>query len=75
MNNYGGIVTRPVMVNKQGTEREAVFHGFGLDFEELNDGVGSYTVAIVEMPDGTVELVPVDLVQFINPATTTTEEP
>lgn len=67
-------MNRPVIINKLGTKREAVFHGFGLDFEELNDGVGNYTVAIVELPDGTVELVPVGLVQFINPATTATEE-
>ncbi len=67
-------MTRPVIINKLGTKREAVFHGFGLDFEELNDGVGNYTVAIVELPDGTVELVSVDRIQFINPATTTTEE-
>ncbi len=41
-----------------------IFHQFGLDYEELEDGVGNYTTAMVEMSDGTIEGVPVDLVEF-----------
>lgn len=44
---------------------EALFHGFGLDFEELRDGVGQFTVAIVEWPDGSVQLVPVHMIKFV----------
>lgn len=41
------------------------FHQFGVDYEELNDGVGNFSTAIVEMPDGKVVNVPVDLIEFI----------
>lgn len=40
------------------------FHQFGLDGEWSNDGAITYTVAIVEMPDGHVVSVPVDLIRF-----------
>lgn len=71
-------MARPVIVYKlvqhgpgmgcsEEVEREGVFHEFGLDFQECNEGVGSFTVAIVESPDGTVGLVPVHLIRFITP--------
>lgn len=40
------------------------FHQFGVDYEELEGGVGDYSTAIVEMLDGSVENVPVNLIRF-----------
>mgnify|MGYP000019679574 CR=1 FL=1 len=46
---------------------EALFHQFGVGYEELDGGPGNYTTAIVEWPDGHVESVPADQVQFVIP--------
>ena len=43
---------------------EGVFHQFGLDCKAVENGGGSYSIAIVEMPDGTVRSVPVENTQF-----------
>lgn len=43
------------------------FHQFGLDYNEYEEGPGTFSVAIVEMPDGTIENVPVDHIRFIEP--------
>lgn len=32
----------------------AIFHCWGNEYEELQDGIGNYTVGIVEWPDGTI---------------------
>ena len=45
----------------------AVFLQFGIDCEELQGGVGHYTTAICEWPDGLLESVPVNMVKFITP--------
>ena len=42
------------------------FHGWGTDYEELGDGAGHYTAAIVELPDGQIILVPADRIQFLD---------
>lgn len=47
---------------------EAVFHGFGLDYEEFSDGACGYSTAIVEWPDGTVDMVRADRVKFLDGA-------
>ena len=49
------------------TVREAVFLQFGIDCEELQGGVGHYTTAICELPDGRIESIPVNMVRFITP--------
>jgi hypothetical protein len=46
---------------------EAVFHQFGIDHEEYDNGPGNFSVAIVEWPDGRVESVYVARIRFINP--------
>lgn len=46
---------------------EAVFHGFGVDFEESSTGFGNYSTAIVEWPTGQVEMVRADKIRFIDP--------
>lgn len=45
---------------------EAVFHQFGCDYEEAENGYGNYTTAIIEWPDGVVGSVRADHVRFIN---------
>jgi hypothetical protein len=62
-------MTRPVIVHCTDVSRKGIFHGFGVDFEEFTDGVGNYTIAIIEWEDGTLEGVPVHKVQFVTPTT------
>ncbi len=45
----------------------AVFHQFGSDIEEYHEGAATYSTAIIERKNGTVENVPVGLIQFIEP--------
>lgn len=40
-------------------------HGFSTDYEESNGQIGNYPVAIIELPDGTLEGVPLPLVQLL----------
>ena len=44
---------------------QAYFLGFGIDYEELRDGVGQYTSAILELEDGSVTMSPVFMIKFI----------
>lgn len=65
----GPQVVRTRKVWKKFPDGEGLFHRWGLDYEELDNGVGlaagNYTVAIVELDDGTVKLMSVDDIQFI----------
>lgn len=45
---------------------EGLFHCWGIEYEEYEDGLGNSTVAIIEMPDGTIENVFPNRVKFIN---------
>jgi len=72
------MTTRPVSVFKwsrpEGSkynapfEKEFVgqgkFHQFGSDYEEFDSGAGNFSTAIVEMPDGHVLNIHVDLIRF-----------
>ena len=40
------------------------FLQFGVDYEDLETGPGNFSTAIVEMPDGSVRNVPVEMVVF-----------
>ena len=42
-----------------------LFHGWGIDSEEVDGGVLTYTVGIIELDDGEIELVPVKLFVFV----------
>ena len=42
-----------------------LFHQFGMGIIEPEDGIASYSTAIVEMKDGTIKNIDVELVQFI----------
>jgi hypothetical protein len=41
-----------------------IFHGFGVDFEEFEAGPGNYSTAIVELPDGSIKNVHVEMIVF-----------
>jgi len=44
-----------------------LFHSFGFNYEEFNEGVGNYSVAIIELPSGEiVEVFPRNL-KFVEP--------
>jgi len=43
---------------------EGLFHQWGNAYEESTAGFGNYTVALIEMPDGTIESVLPDNVRF-----------
>ena len=44
---------------------EAWFHQFGIEFDEFEDGIGNYTTAVIELPDGTILNHPVAQIKFI----------
>lgn len=46
---------------------EGVFHQWGVDYEEFDQGPGNFSTAIVEMPDGTIETPPATMIEFIEP--------
>jgi len=43
----------------------ALFHGLGVDFQKSQYGVGSFSCAVIERPDGIPHLWPLHLIQFI----------
>lgn len=56
---------RDLKKNLKKESYKAYFLGFGIDYEELRDGVGQYTSAILELDDGTVTMVPVFMIKFV----------
>ena len=46
---------------------EAFFHQFGVEFEECETGFGNVTTAVIEWPDGKVEMVHPSLITFTEP--------
>ena len=46
---------------------EALFHSFGADYEEFENGPGNFSAAIVEWPNGQVEMVRADRIRFVPP--------
>lgn len=40
-----------------GEPYEANFHAWGCNFEEFENGAGNYSVAIVELADGSIESI------------------
>ncbi len=45
---------------------EATFLSWGFDYEETDMGVGTYSVAILELASGDVIGLPVELIKFVN---------
>jgi hypothetical protein len=44
---------------------EGVLHGFGIEYEELRDGIGQYTVVIIERENGDLTLEPIKCVRLL----------
>ena len=44
---------------------EAQFHQWGTDVEVEAEGVGTFSTAIIELPDGQVKNVPAEHIRFI----------
>ena len=52
---------------KTGEKREALFHQFGLELEgSVGERSSSYSVAIVEYPDGSVDTVAPQDIRFLD---------
>ena len=49
---------------KKGYMGLAIFRGFGIDYEELSQGVGMYSTAHIELPDGSLRSVPITDILF-----------
>ncbi len=45
---------------------EGKFHGWGVEYEEFENGPGNYSVAIVEMADGTVQTLMPWAIRFLD---------
>ena len=56
-------IGRPVEVSDGDVGR---FHCFGTDFEQLDSGLAQYPVAIIELDNGTLRIVPVQWVKFLD---------
>jgi hypothetical protein len=41
-----------------------LFHAWGMDYKEFETGPGSYSTAIIEMPDGSIRNVAVEMIKF-----------
>lgn len=57
--------------NKREHTVNGLFHQWGCSYEEFDSGPGNYTVAIVELEDGTIEEFMPHLIKFITPASPT----
>ncbi len=69
---YDSLVGNTITKWKKGTNRfeddfcnEGLFMGFGVDYEELNDGVGQYTNCLIRTNEGLIERVLIENVKFI----------
>lgn len=48
-------------------KNKGVFHEWGVCYEETENSLGNYSVALVEMKDGTIESVLPSNIKFTNP--------
>lgn len=44
---------------------EALFHQFGVDYEEFESGAGNFSTAIIELPDGSIKNIRAEQIRFI----------
>lgn len=58
-------MNRRVIALVKNIEVEATLIGFGIDFDELGNGVAHFTVGIIELEDGSVVLLPVNYFKFV----------
>ena len=47
-------------------DRIGSFHGWGADYEEFDHGVGSFSIAIIELSTGEVITPASDMVKFLD---------
>ena len=52
---------------REAREGQAYFHQFGLSYEEFETGGVGYSTAIIEWPNGKLENVPVEYIEFCEP--------
>ena len=45
---------------------EALFHQFGVSYDEFEGGPGNFTSAVIELDDGTVRNIGIELIRFID---------
>ncbi|MCK5612785.1 hypothetical protein KAR91_63520 [Candidatus Pacearchaeota archaeon] len=45
---------------------EALFHQWGSNYEEFENGTGNFSTAIIELEDGTVKNIPAEQIRFIS---------
>lgn len=61
---------KPVYVGNKKTGMEdlgkAVFHQWGVEYEEFETGPGNYTVAIVELPSGEIQTHMPEHIRFLD---------
>jgi len=60
---------RAVEVASASGPMRGTFLGWGIGFEEFNIGTGHITMAIVEWPNGKVDLVHPSIIRFLTPTT------
>jgi hypothetical protein len=51
---------------EKGFTGEGLFHQWASAYDHTNDGIGNYTVALVELFDGSIERVTPDYIIFID---------
>ena len=61
-NGSGRVVVKYVLTPKG----EALFHQFGVDYQEFENGPGNYSTALVEWPNGQIESVRAHMVRFLD---------
>lgn len=61
-------------VAKVGEPRLAMFHAWSQDYEGFESGPVNFPVAIVEFPNGVVQLVYAPLIEFTDPLNFENEE-
>lgn len=64
---YGksGMNDKGVWIQERIKDGTALFHQWGMSYEEFECGPGQYSTAIIEREDGTVENVAAELIKFI----------
>jgi hypothetical protein len=62
--HVSGMKDNKYFVNKE-SRGKAKFLRFGLNYEELANGAGIFSTAIIKLPDGTVRNIPVENIKFI----------
>jgi hypothetical protein len=51
---------------EEGFLHEGIFHQWASAYEEFESGAGNYTIALIELPDGTMEEVLPTNIKFID---------